>query len=511
MKLRWKILLAPAVTVVLMVLMSMFAALMTGRLQSGIADFHEGALKSYETSLTASAQLQAAHGLAYRTLSWSVNLSKEELGAARKTAAAEVAVVASKLGVPLDKPLAGNALQADLLRFAKSLDRAIELSAIDVTDGVGQMRDADKLALSIGREVDLRVKQSNESAAVLLAAAGNTYRLVLTVLLVGSLVAITLAAVLALAISRSLLGGLREVNAVATRLAQGDLSQDIQRHSADEIGDMLESMGQAVGGFRQTLRLVQESSESIRLASGEVAIGNNDLSQRTEMQAGSLQQTASSMEELAGTVRHSADNARQASELAEGASKVAARGGTVVGQVVSTMELIQASSRKIGDIIAVIDGIAFQTNILALNAAVEAARAGEQGRGFAVVAAEVRSLAQRSAAAAREIKVLVSDSVEKVDSGSRLVGDAGRTMADIVAQVDRVKMLIGEIATAASEQSTGLGVVNGSVGQLEQMTQQNAALVEQSAAAADSLKEQAKRLTDAVSVFRLEASALSVA
>ncbi len=511
MKLRWKILLAPAVTVLLMLLLASFAALMTGRLKTGIAEFHEGALKGYETSLTASARLKAAHGLTYRTLAWSVNLSKEELAAARKTTAAEVAQVAAMLGVPLDKPLAGNVLQADLVRFAKSLDRAIELSAVDVTDGVAQMRDADKLALSIGQVVEQRVKQSNESAAALLAAAGSTHQWVLTVLLVGSLGAIALATVLALAISRSVLGGLGAVNAVATRLAQGDLSQDIRRTGADEIGDLLESMGQAVSSFRQTLRLVQESSESIRQASGEVAIGNTDLSQRTELQAGSLQQTASSMEQLAGTVRQSADNARQASDLAAGASEVAARGGQVVGQVVSTMEQIQASSRKIGDIIGVIDGIAFQTNILALNAAVEAARAGEQGRGFAVVAAEVRSLAQRSAAAAREIKVLVGNSVEKVESGSRLVGDAGRTMGDIVAQVDRVKLLIGEIAAAAGEQSSGLGAVNGSVGQLEQMTQQNAALVEQSAAAADSLKEQARRLTEAVAVFRLDGGALQPA
>jgi len=511
MKLRWKILLAPAVAVLLMVLMASFAALMTGRLKAGVADFHEGALKSYESSLGAAAQLQAAHGLAYRTLAWSVNLSKEELLAARKTTAAEVALVAARLGVPLDKPLAGNALQADLVRFAKTLDRAIELSAVDVTDGVAQMRDADKLALTIGRAVEERVKQSNESAATLLAAAGSTHQLVLTVLLVGSLAAMALAAALALATSRSVLNGLGEVNAVAARLAQGDLSQDMQRNRADEIGDMLESMGQAVGSFRQTLRLVQESSESIRMASGEVAIGNTDLSQRTELQAGSLQQTASSMEQLAGTVRQSADNARQADELAAGASQVAARGGEVVGQVVRTMEQIQASSRKIGDIIGVIDGIAFQTNILALNAAVEAARAGEQGRGFAVVASEVRSLAQRSAAAAREIKVLVGDSVEKVESGSRLVGDAGRTMGDIVAQVERVKLLIGEIAAAAGEQSSGLGAVNGAVGQLEQMTQQNAALVEQSAAAADSLKEQARRLTEAVAVFRLDSGGLRTA
>ena len=510
MKLKWKILLAPAVAVVAMVLMALFAALMTGRLKSGIADFHEGALKGYESSLSALAQLKSVHGLAYRTLSWSVNLSKEELDAARKQVATDVNQVAEKLGVPLNKPLAGNTLQADLLKFGKSLDRAVELSAVEVTDGIAQMRDADKLALSLTKEVELRVKQSNDSAAALLAAAGDTYRMVLTVLLGATVVAVVLAAVLALRISHSILRGLDQAQGAAARLAQGDLSQDVRRQSDDEIGDMVDSLGQAVASFRTTLRVVQDSTESISTASGEVASGNMDLSQRTELQAGSLQQTATSMEQLAGTVRHSADNARQASELAEGASQVAARGGEVVGQVVSTMELIQASSRKIGDIIGTIDGIAFQTNILALNAAVEAARAGEQGRGFAVVAAEVRSLAQRSAAAAREIKQLVGDSVEKVESGSALVGDAGRTMGDIVAQVDRVKVLISEIANAAGDQSAGLGEVNGSVGQLEQMTQQNAALVEQSAAAADSLKEQARRLTEAVAVFRLGGGALPV-
>ena len=508
MKIRWKILLAPAVAIVMLVVMAVFAVAMTGRLKAGITEFHQGALKSYETSLSASAMMRDAHGTVYRSLSWSVNLSKEELLAARKQVAACVGAVATKLGVPLDQPMPNEPLQADLKRYAKIVDRALELSAVDVTDGVAQMRDADKLALTLGQEVDKRVQRANASAAGLLAAADSTYRTVTWVLVGASVVAVALAVALALGISRSMLGSLGRAQAAAARLADGDLSQDITRSSADEVGDMLESMGCAVASFRRTLRLVQESAESIRTSSGEVASGNGDLSQRTELQAGSLQQTASSMQQLSNTVQQSADNARQANELVEGASAVAARGGEVVGQVVSTMELIQASSRKIGDIIGTIDGIAFQTNILALNAAVEAARAGEQGRGFAVVAAEVRSLAQRSsAAAAREIKVLVGDSVDKVESGSRLVGDAGRTMGDIVAQVDRVRLLIGEIANAAGQQSDGLGEVNGAIGQIEGMTQQNAALVEQSAAAASSLQQQAQRLSSAVAVFRLGSEA----
>jgi methyl-accepting chemotaxis protein len=249
---------------------------------------------------------------------------------------------------------------------------------------------------------------------------------------------------------------------------------------------------------------VRSSTDNISTASTEIATGNLDLSQRTEQTASNLQQAASSMEQLTGTVKQSADSARQANQLASSAAEVAARGRAVVTQVVSTMDEINASSKKISDIIGVIDGIAFQTNILALNAAVEAARAGEQGRGFAVVASEVRSLAQRSADAAKEIKTLIGASVEKVDSGSRLVADAGQSMKDIVSSVQRVTDIIGEITAASTEQSDGIGQVNGSVVQLDKMTQQNAALVEESAAAAESLKDQAQRLATVVAAFRLD-------
>ncbi|NUP88094.1 MAG: chemotaxis protein, partial [Burkholderiaceae bacterium] len=249
---------------------------------------------------------------------------------------------------------------------------------------------------------------------------------------------------------------------------------------------------------------IRQTADSIQVASTEVATGNQDLSQRTEQAASNLQQTASSMEQLTATVRQSADAAAQANQLAASAAEVAQRGGQVVQQVVTTMDAINASSKKIADIIGVIDGIAFQTNILALNAAVEAARAGEQGRGFAVVAGEVRSLAQRSAEAAREIKALIGNSVDKVETGSRLVTDAGSTMNEIVASVQRVTDIIGEITAASSEQSAGLGTINVSVVQLDQMTQQNAALVEESAAAAESLRDQASRLAGLVATFRLD-------
>ena len=296
---------------------------------------------------------------------------------------------------------------------------------------------------------------------------------------------------------------LAELTVAVTAVAHGDLTRAFSTQRKDEIGALVNEVEGMRQRYLQALSQVRAAVESIGTASAEIASGNQDLSVRTEQTASNLQRTASSMEELTSTVQQSADSARQANQLAASAAAVAARGGAVVGEVVSTMTDINHSSKKIADIIGVIDGIAFQTNILALNAAVEAARAGEQGRGFAVVASEVRSLAQRSAEAAKEIKTLIDASVDKVESGSRLVQNAGTTMDEIVSSVKRVSDTIGEITAAAAEQSDGIGDVNNTVGQLDQMTQQNAALVEQSAAAAESLRDQAERLAQAVAVFKL--------
>ena len=296
---------------------------------------------------------------------------------------------------------------------------------------------------------------------------------------------------------------MRQAQALATSIARGDLTNAIELSGRDESTQLMLALSDMQGSLRQLVGQVRHSTDSISTASSEIATGNQDLSQRTEQTASNLQQAASSMEQLTGTVKQSADSARQANQLAASAADVAARGGTVVSQVVSTMDEINASSKKISDIIGVIDGIAFQTNILALNAAVEAARAGEQGRGFAVVASEVRSLAQRSAQAAKEIKGLIGASVDRVEAGSRLVADAGKTMQEIVGSVQRVSDIIGEITAASSEQSDGIGQVNSAVTELDRMTQQNSALVEESAAAAESLKDQARALAGAVSAFRL--------
>ncbi|MEC3767521.1 methyl-accepting chemotaxis protein [Cupriavidus sp. SS-3] len=299
----------------------------------------------------------------------------------------------------------------------------------------------------------------------------------------------------------------RDMLDFALRMGAGDLTTRFEHRSGDEIGALAQAMQTMQRSLLSVVHEIQEGMASISTATRQVAAGNNDLSQRTEQQAASLEQTASSMEELTSTVRQNADNARQASGLAANASDTALRGGEVVGRVVQTMDEINDASKKIVDIIGVIEGIAFQTNILALNAAVEAARAGEQGRGFAVVAGEVRSLAQRSANAAKEIKGLIGDTVARVDNGSALVGQAGQTMEEIVQAVKSVTDIMAEISAASAEQSSGIEQVNQAVAQMDEGTQQNAALVEEAAAAAGALEEQALRLRDAVSTFRVSMQA----
>ena len=331
---------------------------------------------------------------------------------------------------------------------------------------------------------------------------------------VGTLLALALGVALGLWVTRSILrqlGGEPDYAAeVAREIAAGNLAVNVAVRSGDD-SSLMAAMRSMREGLAKVVGQVRQGSDSVYTASVEIAGGNADLSQRTEEQASALQQTAATMEELGSTVRNNADNAQQANQLAKGAATVAQQGGTVVGQVVETMQGISDSSRKIGDIIGVIDGIAFQTNILALNAAVEAARAGEQGRGFAVVASEVRSLAQRSAEAAKEIKGLISRNVEQVEQGTELVSQAGKTMDEVVGSIRRVSDIVSEIAAATVEQSNGVQQVGDAVGQMDQVTQQNAALVEESAAAAESLKSQAQQMVQAVAFFKVNAGETSSA
>jgi len=352
---------------------------------------------------------------------------------------------------------------------------------------------------SIGDLVKLQI----DVAAQEYAKANDTKTQVLATSVGLTALALIIGSALAWLISRSITRPIAKAVTVAEKVAAGDLSTRIDIEGTDETAQLLQSLQTMTDGLVQIVSQVRNSSDSIATGSSEIAMGNADLSQRTEEQASNLQQTAASMEEMNVTIKQNADTARTANQLATSASQVAAKGGEVVSQVVATMEDITASSRKISEIISVIDGIAFQTNILALNAAVESARAGEHGRGFAVVAGEVRNLAQRSAEAAKEIKSLISQSVDKVEAGSRYVGEAGLTMDDIVNQVRRVADMIGEIGAATSEQTQGIDQISHAVNQLDQVTQQNAALVEESAAAAESLKHQAANLAQVVSVFKL--------
>jgi methyl-accepting chemotaxis protein len=348
------------------------------------------------------------------------------------------------------------------------------------------------------------VKALQTRAADQQSAAQSNVTLMTTLILGVSIFALVLVVLLRFALRGMIVQPLADATGCFERIAAGDLTHPVEVFSTNEIGRLFGGIKRMQESLATMVKAVHSSTESIDTGAREIAMGNTDLSQRTEQQAASLQQTASSMEQLTGTVRQNAENARQASQLAVNASDIATRGGDVVGQVVHTMQDIATSSNKVVDIIGVIEGIAFQTNILALNAAVEAARAGEQGRGFAVVAGEVRSLAQRSASAAKEIKELIGDSVGKVQSGTALVGRAGSTMEEIVQAVRRVTDIMGEISAASEEQSTGIEQVNRAVVQMDEVTQQNAALVEEAAAAAASLEEQTRQLQTVVGGWQVQ-------
>jgi methyl-accepting chemotaxis protein-1 (serine sensor receptor) len=382
---------------------------------------------------------------------------------------------------------------ADALRN-NNVQQAMELMQGPMAQNYAPMQEAMdsliKLQLDVGRA-------EFERSQTLYVMVRNG---ALTAMSIGLVLAIIIGMRLIRAISAPLNASVR----IARGVAGGDLTQQIYVNSNDETGQLLQALKDMNDSLINTVGKVRQGTETIGVASREIAAGNGDLSSRTESQASSLEETASSMEELTATVKQNADNARQANQLVVSASDFAVKGGNVVGQVVQTMGSIKESSRKIVDIIGVIDGIAFQTNILALNAAVEAARAGEQGRGFAVVAAEVRNLAQRSAGAAKEIKSLIGDSVEKVDAGSRLVDEAGQTMEQIVTSVKHVANIMSEITAASQEQSAGIGEINQAITQMDEMTQQNAALVEQAAAAAESMQEQAALLAEAVAAFKMD-------
>jgi methyl-accepting chemotaxis protein len=433
---------------------------------------------------------------------------KKMLEGPMKASSERIKQFSEQLGTLLADPEDQKLLDATLAqRKAYTATRSGLMTRLAQGDVAGVDEDADKLLVPAGdayiASIDALAKEFQADRDAKSAAQNETSRHAMQTLALLTALAVAIGALVSWRIARSVVGPLQEAIAATERVAAGDLSDAITSERRDEVGRMLSALGRMQQALGTLVGHVSQATDSIGTSSTEIASGNMNLSSRTEQTASNLQQAASSMVHLSGTVRQTADAAQSANQLATAASDSAHRGGQVVGEVVRNMQDISAASRKISDIIGVIDGIAFQTNILALNAAVEAARAGEQGRGFAVVASEVRSLAQRSADAAKEIKVLIGTSVDKVESGTRLVADAGSTMDEIVVSVQRVSDIVGEISAAAAEQSAGIGEVSSTVKQLDEATQQNAALVEQSAAAAASLQEQAGRLATLISTFRL--------
>ncbi|MBE7368794.1 methyl-accepting chemotaxis protein [Ramlibacter pallidus] len=517
MKIWHKILIAPGLAIACLVGFGAVAYGVVSQQNQAIEDLAQKRLAGVIVASGAAESLGQVHSNTYRLFTWIANLNEGQVKKAIEEQNAKIDAVAASLSayrgqahVVDEERAIVDAVLPLLAKYKKVAGDAIDISTVEVAVGAMTMKGADQqyeLALQrLAGFVALEKKLAQESYE----QAASTSRQALVLLSGILLAAVFAAAVAALLMSRAIVSPLRQAIGVAARIAKGDLTTEVTVRGRDETADLLRALDEMVQNLRQLVGEVSGGARMVADTSAQIAQGNQDLSQRTEEQASTLEETASSMEELTSTVSLNAQNARQASQLSVSASDIARKGGQVVGQVVTTMTGISESSRKISDIIGVIDGIAFQTNILALNAAVEAARAGEQGRGFAVVAAEVRNLAQRSAAAAKEIKGLIGESVDKVDTGAKLVDAAGRTMDEIVASVKKVSDLVAEIAAASEEQDAGIQQVNTAVTQMDQVVQQNASLVEEAAAATESMKGQAASLLRMVSRFNIgEASAFT--
>ncbi|HEX2789615.1 MAG TPA: methyl-accepting chemotaxis protein [Steroidobacteraceae bacterium] len=510
MKLGLKLLAAPLLTACVMLAAGQIDVVLAARNAAAERAAEQTRLHDLKTVSGLQDRLSLAHASVYRTLTLIASLDDKKIKAIRADVGLQLERIKHSFadvaaGYAQDPVLQSSIAQisAAIDNYQKQTDAAIDLSSVDPNTGIAAMQTADLTFSDLAqhaREVVAHIDELSDSQAEATAARTTHQNLLFAAI---ALMIATAAVSVSWLTQRRLVADLADAGRIAKRVAQGRLDTVPASSRQDEVGDVLRALSNMTVELNTTLRTVRDSSASIHTASVEITRGNYDLSSRTEETASSLEQTAVAIKEFGDSIMQTAESAQQAREFASSSADVARRGGNVVAQVVSTMDEIRANSRTIGDIVATIDSIAFQTNLLALNAAVEAARAGEQGRGFAVVASEVRSLAQRSADAARQIRTMIGASVDRVESGAKLVADAGSTMTDIVDSVQRVSDIIARISEAAAEQTRGIGQINGAVGSLEQMTQQNAALVEQSAAAADMLKDQASRLDALVQHFTL--------
>jgi methyl-accepting chemotaxis protein len=500
------------VMALLLLIMATVGLFLMSRLHANTGELATNWLPSVEVLGAIHGDLDEARRASLRHVLESNHSSKAHLDELRKTALerdlgkslkAYEALISSDDEMALYK-----SFQTALAQYREIDQRLIDLS------GQGDAVLTDSRALAVGEAstayarltelLDKSIALNAKGADQAWVDARDIFRQTMIIIISGVAFLLALCVVMAVRITRSITVPLAEAVELSKAVSEGDLTRQAHADSADEIGDLMRALNHMTHNLSRLVGDVREGTDAIANASTEIAQGNSDLSARTEQQAANLQQTSASMQQMSDTVRSNSDNARQANQLVAQATMVATQGGEDVNEVVSTMAAIHESSRRIADIISVIDGIAFQTNILALNAAVEAARAGEQGRGFAVVASEVRSLAQRSANAAKEIKTLITDSVDKVEAGNAQAHNAGKTIQELVLQVRKVNDLIAEITSSSEEQSTGVSQINQAVNQLDQTTQQNAALVEQTSAAAESMRHQAQALSRAVSVFRAE-------
>lgn len=506
-----KMALAPAFAILCLAMVGLIGFIANERLSGSLINLGEQRVPRIVSNSELSEQITSIHALVNQSLAWEgAGYKADKIEALDKRILGELAKYKARLQKTNDMPDLEESERAHLAvvtkefeKYADNAKQALDIKSGMLANAASYMTTMDGNYSKLKSELDALVTEQTTQSAGAVAAGRDQASRNRALIVAGFGIALAATVFISWLMANMIVHPLTQASQVANAVASGDLSQRPTALSTDATGQVIEALSTVTQNLSGIVLDIRATAELINDAAGEIASGNADLSRRTETQAANLEETAASMQELSSAVKNNAQTAREANQMAVSASAAAVKGGSVVGQVVSTMEEITASSRKISDIIGVIDGIAFQTNILALNAAVEAARAGEQGRGFAVVASEVRSLAGRSAEAAKEIKGLINASVTKVDAGSRLVGDAGASMQDIVTQVKRVADLIEEISSTAMEQTTGIDQINQAISQLDSVTQQNAALVEEAAAAADSMSREAGRLVEVVSVFKL--------